>query len=68
MKNLYERLKEEYRGAFKDYEKEYTHTAEIIINELKQTEFVSKLTYGCVVTLQSATNTYGNAFDLFEDE
>tara|TARA_R110000744_G_scaffold352048_1_gene457947 strand:- start:299 stop:505 length:207 start_codon:yes stop_codon:yes gene_type:complete len=67
MKNLYERLKEEYRDSFNDYVKDYKATGELIIEELKRTEYVSRLSYGCVVTVQSATGSYGNAFDLFNE-
>lgn len=67
MKNLYERLKEEYRDSFNDYVKDYKPTGESIIEELKRTEYVSRLSYGCVVMLQSATGSYGNAFDLFNE-
>ena len=60
MKNLYERLKEEYRDSFNDYVKVNKTTGESIIEELKRNEYVSRLSYGCVVMLQSATGAASN--------
>ena len=64
---LFKRIKDEYLDSFNDYIKEFPSHGDFMVSELMQNIFVSKLTYGCIVNLQSATQHYGSPFHIFKE-
>ncbi|MEJ6791983.1 MAG: hypothetical protein QNK89_04420 [Lacinutrix sp.] len=57
----------DYRTEAITEECETDYRTEAIIEELKKNDYVSNLTYGCVVGLQLLSGMYGSAYDLFEE-
>jgi len=67
LNHLYGRVKEEYRDFISDYIKKYKASGELMREELTSKEYVSRLTYACIVYLQDATHFSGSPFALFKE-
>jgi len=71
MRNLYERLKPEYRAKLDEIKDKYPNTYEDIINQLTTNMFYTELRIGLVGSLCShlgITFTLSNFIDLFDEK
>jgi len=67
LKHLYGRVKEEYKDSISDYIKKYKASGELMREELMSKEYVSRLSYACIVYLQDATSFLGSPFEIFKE-
>lgn len=71
MRNLYERLKPEYKAKLDEIKDKYPNTYEDIDYKLKTNRFYTELTIGLVGSICSLiglTFTLSNFIDLFDEE
>jgi hypothetical protein len=63
--NLLDKLKDRYKDKLEQENLTYPAIVEKITNELEETEFVTQLSYGCVLDMFSLIERKGSAFEFF---
>jgi hypothetical protein len=64
---LFRRVKDEYKDSISDYIKKHKASGELMREELASKEYVSRLTYACIIYLQDATSFLGSPFEIFKE-
>lgn len=66
--NLLDKLKDCYKDKLQQSNLTYPAIVEKITNELEKTEFVTQLSYGCVLDMFCMIERKGSAFEFFNEK
>ena len=69
MRNLYERLKSEYKGILEDNKEEYPNICEYIEEQFRKNNYVRYVEYGAILDMKCIISDFRgfDPYNLFED-
>lgn len=65
--SLYSRIDKKILEKIKEEQKKYPYSTGLLINALKNEQFVGELKYTYIIELKSITSYNQDVFDIFED-